>query len=254
LSEYPGLLSDVEESSLSLDPAATDALLRATREVLAFTSFEETARAIFDEACAITGAISGYVALMSEDGSENEVLFLEAGGLPCLVDRELPMPIRGLREVAYRTCEPAYDNDFMNSDWVKYMAEGHVVLRNVLFSPLVIDGRAAGVMGLANKDGDFNERDAAVAKALGELAALALRHSQTLDELRDVNTSLRQALDEVKTLRGILPICSGCKKIRDEKGYWHQVETYIHDHSDADFTHSLCEECVTEYYPELAES
>lgn len=246
------MVTPIEESNLAMDSAATNALLRATRAVLAFTSFADTARAIFDEACKITGAVSGYVALMSDDGSENEVLFLEAGGLPCMVDPELPMPIRGLREIAYRTCEPAYDNDFMNSPWVKFMAEGHVVLRNVLFAPLVIDDRAAGVMGLANKDGDFTPNDAAMAKALGELAALALRHSYTLDALRKVNTNLKKALDEVKVLRGILPICSKCKNIRDEQGYWHKVETYVHDHSDADFTHGLCGDCVAAFYTELA--
>jgi GAF domain-containing protein len=246
-----GSETDTPPEALELDHSAISALLRATRAVLAFTTFAETARAIFDEACRITGAVSGYVALLTEDGAENEVLFLEAGGLPCTVDPDLPMPIRGLREVAYQTRKPAYNNDFMNGQWAKYMPTGHVIMRNVLFAPLVIDGRAAGVMGLANKDGDFTAHDAAMAGALGELAALALRHSLTMDELREVNTSLRKALAEVKTLRGILPICAGCKKIRDEAGYWHQVEEYIHAHSEADFTHGLCNDCVAEYFPDL---
>jgi len=105
------------------------------------------------------------------------------------------------------------------------------------------------VMGLANKDGDFTPRDAALAGAFGELGALALRHSHGLDELRRTNERLGKALTEVKTLRGILPICSGCKKIRDEAGYWHQVESYIHDHSEADFTHGICEDCARRIYP-----
>lgn len=62
---------------------------------------------------------------------------------------------------------------------------------------------------------------------------------------------LAAALDEVKTLSGFLPICSSCKKIRDDKGYWHQIETYIRDHSEADFSHGICETCRSRLYPKL---
>ena len=61
--------------------------------------------------------------------------------------------------------------------------------------------------------------------------------------------SLQKALDEIKTLRGILPICSHCKQIRDDEGSWKQMEEYIHDHSEAEFTHSICPDCMQKYYP-----
>ena len=60
---------------------------------------------------------------------------------------------------------------------------------------------------------------------------------------------LKNALAQVKTLGGLLPICSHCKKIRDDKGYWNQIEAYLHEHSDADFSHSICPECFKEHYP-----
>ena len=60
---------------------------------------------------------------------------------------------------------------------------------------------------------------------------------------------LEGALVKVKKLSGLLPICSGCKKIRDDKGYWSQVESFIQEHSDAQFTHSLCPECKKKLYP-----
>lgn len=63
--------------------------------------------------------------------------------------------------------------------------------------------------------------------------------------------SLQQALDEVKRLRGILPICASCKKIRDDKGSWNQIESYIREHSEAEFSHSICPECAKKLYPEL---
>jgi ligand-binding sensor domain-containing protein len=64
---------------------------------------------------------------------------------------------------------------------------------------------------------------------------------------------LESALSSIKTLRGLIPICSGCKKIRDDKGYWEQVESYVSKHSDAVFTHGLCPDCIGKYFPEPAD-
>lgn len=61
---------------------------------------------------------------------------------------------------------------------------------------------------------------------------------------------LEQALGKIKTLSGLLPICAHCKKIRDDKGYWNQIEGYIQEHTDAEFSHSLCPECAEKLYPE----
>ncbi len=58
---------------------------------------------------------------------------------------------------------------------------------------------------------------------------------------------LRQALDEIKSLRDIIPICANCKKIRDDKGYWQQVEAYFAEHTDAKFSHGICPECATKF-------
>ena len=63
---------------------------------------------------------------------------------------------------------------------------------------------------------------------------------------------LRDALAKIKKLSGLLPICASCKKIRDDSGYWEQIESYIKDHSEAEFSHSICPECVKKLYPELA--
>ncbi|MBU0730746.1 MAG: PAS domain S-box protein [Proteobacteria bacterium] len=73
-----------------------------------------------------------------------------------------------------------------------------------------------------------------------------------LEELVKERTSeLHSALDEVHTLREILPICSYCKKIRDDQGFWKQVEVYLREHSQMDFSHGICPECVTEHYPDI---
>ncbi len=75
---------------------------------------------------------------------------------------------------------------------------------------------------------------------------LALRNLQK--QLETQNTQLQEALDNVKTLRGLLPICANCKKIRDDGGYWNQIEDYLEQHTDALFSHGLCPQCETELY------
>jgi hypothetical protein len=202
----------------------------------------------------MTGAISGYVALLNEHGNENEVLFLEAGGMPCSVNPELPMPIRGLRAIAYETHSAVYDNDFMKTTWVQYMPAGHVILKNVMFAPLNLNGKTVGILGLANKPSDFTDADAAIATVFGELAAIALSNSRYLDLLNEKNRALERALSEIHTLRGLLPICAHCKSIRNDDGLWTRIEAYIADHTDATFSHGLCPNCIRELYPDDADA
>ena len=164
--------------------ADVSALLQSSRHILETQDFSVSARRIFDACVELIGARSGYVALLSEGASLNEVLFLESGGLPCTVDPSLPMPIRGLRAEAYRTGKPVFDNAFPESEHMKFMPRGHVALANVLFAPLVLDGKAVGLLGMANKAGGFTDDDARIAAAFGELAAIALRNSRNLEAMR----------------------------------------------------------------------
>jgi hypothetical protein len=60
---------------------------------------------------------------------------------------------------------------------------------------------------------------------------------------------LQEALNSVKTLKGLLPICASCKKVRDDKGYWNQIEAYVSEHSEAEFSHGICPECAQKLYP-----
>ncbi len=81
----------------------------------------------------------------------------------------------------------------------------------------------------------------------------ALAHRKAAEKEREkLIGKLQQALAKVKKLSGLLPICASCKKIRDDRGYWNQIESYIREHSEADFTHSLCPECVEKMYPHLS--
>ncbi len=75
--------------------------------------------------------------------------------------------------------------------------------------------------------------------------------SQYYNQLLTEKAALEAALQEVKTLHGLLPICASCKKIRDDGGYWHQVESYISRHAEVEFSHSICPECRVTLYPQI---
>ena len=160
----------------------------------------------------LIGATAGYVALLSKDGKQNEVLFLDSGGLPCTVDPSLPMPIRGLRAEAYNSGEAAVENDFPQSEWKKFMPEGHVQLKNVLFAPLTIEQRVVGVIGLANKPGGFTKRDREMAMAFGEIASVALVNSRMLEMLEENEKELKAHSEHLEAL-----VEERTKKLRDSE-------------------------------------
>jgi len=78
------------------------------------------------------------------------------------------------------------------------------------------------------------------------------KRKQAEDALKEERSRLQQALDEVRTLRGIFPICTNCKKIRDDKGFWNQVEKYVSERTEAEFSHGICPECAQKVYPDIS--
>lgn len=88
-------------------------------------------------------------------------------------------------------------------------------------------------------------------KEIERAIIMAMARHDDLMECWRLNRELEEALEEIRALQGILPICSSCKKIRDDKGYWNQIEAYFRDHSDVEFTHSICPECAGRLYPDF---
>ena len=85
------------------------------------------------------------------------------------------------------------------------------------------------------------------------VASLEKQRRLAICSLEDTNQELITSLKEIKVLRGILPLCSYCKRVRTEDDTWAQMETYIHEHSEADFSHTLCPDCLGKYYPDIYE-
>jgi hypothetical protein len=100
---------------------------------------------------------------------------------------------------------------------------------------------------------DITDRKQAEEELKNLTLSLEKRVKQRTEELSTINKQLQTALENVKILRGFIPICASCKKIRDDKGYWNQIEVYIRDHSEAEFTHGICPECMKKLYPDLSE-
>ncbi|MBN2790154.1 MAG: hypothetical protein JXR69_08185 [Candidatus Delongbacteria bacterium] len=73
------------------------------------------------------------------------------------------------------------------------------------------------------------------------------------DKEKEMNLKLTKALNEVKQLSGLMHICASCKNIRNDKGYWEQIEDYLKDHSDASFSHSICPSCMEKLYPKVVQ-
>jgi hypothetical protein len=69
-------------------------------------------------------------------------------------------------------------------------------------------------------------------------------------EKNDLIARLQDALANIKTLRGMIPICSSCKKVRNDLGFWQMVEEYVSEHSEADFSYGICDECYRKLYPD----
>jgi PAS domain S-box-containing protein len=192
------LINTLEESQQR--QAEISALLKGSHAVLKYHDFKSAAQSIFNSCKKLVGATSGYVALLSKGGTENEVVFLDSGGLSCRVDPRLPMPIRGLRAGACHNKKAVYHNDFQNSEWMKFMPEGHSKLRNVLFAPMIVAGKVVGLLGLGNKPKGFNENDCRMATAFAQIAAIALTQKNAEEALRKSEMRHRSYIDVTEQL------------------------------------------------------
>ena len=145
-------------------------------------------------------------------------------------------------------------------DWMMPVMDGLEVVRLIRARqtdrpPFLVmltakSGKADVIAGLEAGANDYLAKPVAP----GELRA-RIEVGRRMLELQDVLASkvdeLSEALAQIKTLRGIVPICSSCKKIRDDQGYWNQVEVYVRDHTEAEFSHGICPDCMRKLYSEF---
>lgn len=122
---------------------------------------------------------------------------------------------------------------------------------------LVQQAGEAGIGAYLVKPSSVQELERAITIAMARFEDLmALRRLNT--ELQQINeerqkliVNLQNALNEIKTLRGFIPICASCKKIRDDAGFWTEIEIYVRDHTEAQFSHGICPDCARKLYPDM---
>jgi GAF domain-containing protein len=131
------------------------------------------------------------------------------------------------------------DGRFVALDW--WRDHG---LKSFFGVPVMLDGVLLGILALNGREPfRFDADDERLLDAFVEQAAVAIRNASLFEAEGSARRAAEQALAEVKALRGLLPICSYCKKVRNDGNYWEQIETYISQHSDAQFSHGICPDC-----------
>jgi len=119
---------------------------------------------------------------------------------------------------------------------------------------LVMTGFAdetTGILAVQEGAQDYLIKGTVDGKLLSRIIRFAIERRQILDERDRLIEQLRDALSKIKTLKGLVPICSYCKKIRNDKGFWEQLEAYVSEHTEAEFSHGMCQECATKVYAEF---
>ena len=126
-----------------------------------------------------------------------------------------------------------------------------IVILTAYDTPEMLEKASAiGVGAFLGKPPKVRELSQAIVIARARFGDL-LRLRRTNEALQTRTKELEEALAKIKTLRGLIPICASCKRIRDDTGYWQQLEKYIAEHSEADFTHGLCSECLKQMEMEM---
>ncbi len=134
------------------------------------------------------------------------------------------------------------DKEISQASWTQWVKEGSTVRECRIVRP---DG---GIVWIIDKCKTVYDDKGTPIRVDGFVRDITDR--KNVEHERDqLNEKLLSALEKIKTLEGIIPICSKCKKIRDDKGYWEQVETYMYQHSDANLSHGFCPHCLEKHYP-----
>jgi hypothetical protein len=260
----PGGTRPPQESALH----AQDVLRTALRllHMIEKADVDELIQVGLDEAERLSGSRIGYFHFVNAD---QETIRLHNWSTrtktmcTTVEENHYPIAVAGIWVDCIHCRRPVYHNDYAAEPHRKGLPDGHVPLLRDLSAPIFEDGRIVAVMGVGNKPADYDEYDVELVNLMAETVWSAVTRKRVLLdleqqveqrtlELQARNDELARALAEIKTLSGILPICSHCKQIRDDQGYWNRIEAFVAQHSTARFSHSICPDCLARHYPDLA--
>lgn len=204
-----------------------------------------------EEAIRLTGSRIGYLHFVSEDQEHLELFTWSKEVLKvCNVDKASHHPLSQALIWAdcLRTKKPVIHNDCQNPSDNKGYSEGHTHIVRHMSIPLIDDKKIIAIAGVVNKEEPYIQSDVRRLSLFMNCMWSLLKRKRIQEKNEQLVAELQQALDKIKTLGGLIPICSSCKRIRDDQGHWNQLESYLHEHTSADFTHGICPECKRRLY------
>ena len=242
------------EALLKLNEDRLETLLKLT--MMKIDSEKEITDFALEEGVRLTRSKGGYLHFFNEDEQTIQLYSWSKDVLKICTaakDGHYPLDKAGVWADSVRLKKPVIHNDYQNLSEKKGYPEGHFHLVRHLGVPIFDEERVVGVTGVGNKEEPYTEIDAIQTSLFMNSMWRILKQKRTEEERKKLINELREALAKVKTLSEMLPICSYCKKIRDDKGYWEGVETYISKHTDTVFSHGMCPECAQKAMKELKE-
>ncbi len=158
----------------------------------------------------------------------------------------------GLWSEPVRQRKPVFQNALHSSHSLgKGYPEGHPPLHRFLSVPVFVNEKIVAVVSVANKETDYEQDDANQLSLLMDTVWHYVERREAEAEKERLIAELKKALAEIKTLSDLLPICAYCKNIRDDKGYWNKLESYITEHAGTRFSHGICPDCMKKNFPEF---
>ena len=221
---------EIENKNLKQNEERLESLLALSK--MTEINEREVREFALESVVSLTKSEAGYLHFVNEDQKTIELISWSKGALKlCTAEKTSHYPIdqAGIWADSVRLRRPVVHNDYQNVYDKKGYPEGHFQVMRHLSVPIFDSEKIVAVAGVGNKEAPYDDSD--------------LR--QTLLFMNSMWTILKQkrSADELKILRGILPLCSFCKKIRDDKGYWERVDVYISKYSEADISHGICPDC-----------
>jgi PAS domain S-box-containing protein len=239
------------EESLKLDEERLETLL--TLSQLKIKSENDITDFALEEGVRLTRSKGGYLHFFNEDEQTIQLYSWSKDVLKvCTAEQghNYPLDTAGVWADSIRTRGTVIHNDYQSISHKKGYPEGHFHLIRHMGIPIFDEDRIVGVTGVGNKEEPYEDSDARQLTLLMNSMWGILKQKRSEQERERLIRELKDALAKVKTLSGLLPICASCKKVRDDKGYWTQIEAFISEHSEAEFSHGICAECAKKLYPE----
>jgi PAS domain-containing protein len=259
-SKLSGTFQDITERRLAMDEIRrSEVRLRSLVSILQnhVLSKQELLDLALSEAIKLTDSMMGYIYFYNEGTRQFILNTWSQNPLKdcCTVNPQSCYELDETGVWGESVCQrkTIVINDFPDSHPLKKSyPEGHSRLFRFIAVPVFNLDKIIAVVSVANKESDYSEIDSLQFTLLMDSVWNAVERKEVESERVKLIGELKKALAEVKTLKGFIPICSSCKKIRDDKGLWNQLEEYISRHSDASFSHGICPDCMIKLYPQFA--